>query len=61
MRIYRELKPENLFTVAGSSRGVRWLRADGMDSELSLNEFDAEDLAEFFANLAKDIKADYAS
>lgn len=58
MRISRELKPENLFTVAGVGSGMRWLRIGGMDAELSLTEFDAEDLSVFFANLAAEMRSD---
>ncbi|MEV8166183.1 hypothetical protein AB0O80_10400 [Rothia kristinae] len=61
MRISRELKPENLFTVAGSGSGMRWLRIGGMDAELTVTEADAADLSEFFATLAAEMGQEVAS
>lgn len=61
MRISRELKPENLFTVAGSGSGMRWLRIGGMDAELTLTEEDADVLSEYFAALAAEMRSDVES
>lgn len=52
MRIAREVKPEDLFTVAGSGNGMRWLRIDGVDAELTVTAEDADALSEYFATLA---------
>lgn len=61
MRISRELKPENLFTVAGVGSGMRWLRIGGMDAELTLTEEDAAVLSEYFAALAAEMVQEAAS
>lgn len=55
MKISRELEPEDLFTVAGVSIGMRWLRIGGMDAELTVTEEDAAVLSEFFATLAAEM------
>lgn len=61
MMISREMTPAQLFTVAGSGSGMRWLQIGGMDAKLSLTEFDAEELSEFFATLAQDMRLAQAS
>lgn len=61
MRISQEMNPEDLFTVAGSSRGMRWLRIGGMDAELTLTEEDAAVLSEYFATLAAEMGQEAAS
>lgn len=55
MRISRELNPEDLFTVAGVSIGMRWLRIGGVDAELTVTEEDATVLSDFFATLAAEM------
>lgn len=55
MRISRELKPEDLFTVAGVSSGMRWVRIGGVDAELTVTADDAYALSEFFATLAAEM------
>ena len=52
MRISRESKPEDLFTVTGFGSEMRWLRIDGVDAELTVTADDADALSKFFANLA---------
>lgn len=61
MRMTRDLEPEQLFTVAGVSSGMRWLRINGMDAELTLTEEDAADLSEYFATLAAEMVQEVAS
>lgn len=58
MKIARELKPDDLFTVAGPSRGMRWLWIDGVDAELTVTEDDADAISEFFASLAAEMRSD---
>lgn len=52
MKISREVGPEDLFTVAGPGSGVRRLRINGLDAELTVTADDADELSAFFANLA---------
>lgn len=52
MKISREVKPEDLFTIDGIGSGVRWLRIDGVDADLTVTADDADVLSEFFADLA---------
>ena len=63
MKISREVKPEDLFTIDGVGCGVRvrWLRIDGMDAEVTLTAEDADALSAFFANLAADMRSDAES
>lgn len=61
MKISRESKPEDLFTVTGSGSGMRWLRIGGIDAELTVTEEDAADLSEYFATLAAEMGQEVAS
>ena len=58
MKISREVKPEDLFTIDGIGSGVRWLRIDGVDADLTVTADDADAISEFFASLAAEMRSD---